>query len=82
MCLAMPAQIVKILENQQAIVNLGGVTKQISIALIEDINEGDYVIIHVGYALTKLDEREAQKTLKLFSDMFFLLPQAGEGKKR
>ncbi len=69
MCLALPTQIIKILENQKAIVNLGGVTKEISTSLLETINEGDYVIIHVGYALTRLDEKEAQKTLQLFSEM-------------
>lgn len=69
MCLAMPAQVIKLLDQQRAIVNLGGITKEISTALIEHLNEGDYVIIHVGYALTRLDEAEAQKTLQLFDEM-------------
>lgn len=69
MCLAMPAQIKLLLANQKAIVNLGGVEKEISTALLDQISVGDYVIIHVGYALTKLDETEAKKTLQLFQDM-------------
>lgn len=69
MCLAMPAQITELLGNERAIINLGGVTKEISISLLEDISIGDYVIIHVGYALTKLDESEAKKTLNLFAEM-------------
>lgn len=69
MCLAMPAQIIKLLEDQRALVNLGGIQKEISTSLLEDINEGDYVILHVGYALTRLDEQEAQKTLALFAEM-------------
>lgn len=69
MCLALPAQVTQILDDQRAIVNLGGVAKEISIALLDHLAEGDYVIIHVGYALTKLDEQDAQKTLQLFAQM-------------
>ena len=69
MCLAIPAQITQILADQRAIINLGGVRKEISTVLLEAVFEGDYVIVHVGYALTRLDEKEAQKTLRLFADM-------------
>ena len=69
MCLAMPAQVTQLLGNERAIINLGGVTKEISISLLDQIAIGDYVIIHVGYALTRLDENEAQKTLQLFAEM-------------
>lgn len=69
MCLAMPAQITQILSAQRAMVSLGGIQKEISTILLDQINVGDYVIIHVGYALTKLDEAEAIKTLKLFAEM-------------
>jgi len=69
MCLAMPAQITKMLGSQRALVNLGGIEKEISTSLLENIAEGDYVILHVGYALTRLDEQEAQKTLLLFAEM-------------
>jgi len=70
MCLAIPAQIVKLLPNQRAVVNIGGVEKEISISLLASINVGDFVVIHVGYALTKLDEAEAKKTLALFEQMY------------
>lgn len=69
MCLALPAQITTVLEDNRAIVNLGGITKEISTALLNEIKEGDYVIIHTGYALTRLDEQAAQKTLQLFAEM-------------
>lgn len=70
MCLAMPAQVVSLLANEQAVVNLGGIEKQISLTLLDKaINIGDYVIVHVGFALTRLDEIEAQKTLQLFAQM-------------
>lgn len=69
MCLALPAQITQILDDSRAIVSIGGISKEISTALLETVTLGDYVVIHVGYALTRLDEEEAQKTLNLFSQM-------------
>ena len=69
MCLALPAQVVRLLDSQRALVNLGGIEKEISLALVEQVSEGDYVILHVGYALTRLDEEEAKKTLMLFAEM-------------
>lgn len=69
MCLALPAKITRIFEQQKAVANLGGVEREISIALLDDVAVGDYVIIHVGYALTRLDEVEAKKTLALYAAM-------------
>ncbi len=69
MCLAMPSKIVDLLENDMAVIELGGVKKTISLGLVEDIACGDYVIVHVGYALSKVDEDEALKTLALFAEM-------------
>lgn len=69
MCLAMPAQITALLESQKALVNLGGIEKEISTALLDTVTVGDYVIIHVGYALTLLDKNEAEKTLALFVEL-------------
>jgi hydrogenase expression/formation protein HypC len=68
MCLAVPAKVVAITEADQAIVDLGGVRKDVSLALVEDVQVGDYVIIHVGYALTRLDPEEAEKTLALMAE--------------
>lgn len=68
MCLAVPAKVVEITEADQAIVDLGGVRKDVSLALVEDVQVGDYVIIHVGYALTRLDPEEAEKTLALMAE--------------
>ncbi len=75
MCLAIPARVAEILEGDQAIVDLGGVRKDVSLALLDGVQVGDYVIIHVGYALNKLDPDEAQRTLALFAEMG---EQAGE----
>lgn len=69
MCLAIPAQIVELRDGDNALVDLAGVKKEISLALVEGVAVGDYVIVHVGYALNKLDPDEAAKTLKLFAEM-------------
>ncbi|APF04119.1 TPA: HypC/HybG/HupF family hydrogenase formation chaperone [Legionella pneumophila] len=69
MCLALPAQIDQVLDDNKAIVNLGGITKEISTVLLDQVSKGEYVIIHAGFALTKLDESEANKTLSLFAQM-------------
>ncbi|OOZ35996.1 HypC/HybG/HupF family hydrogenase formation chaperone [Solemya velesiana gill symbiont] len=69
MCLAMPAQVVEVDETtDMATVSLGGVRKEVSLALVEDVSVNDYVLIHVGYALNKISEEEAQKTLELFAE--------------
>jgi len=69
MCLALPARVVEILGADQALIELGGVRKTCSLALVEEVAVGDYVIVHVGYALTKLDTEEAAKTLALFAEL-------------
>lgn len=68
MCLAIPARIVELLPNDACRVDLGGVRKEISLALVDGAEVGDYVIVHVGYALSKLDADEAEKTLALFAE--------------
>jgi hydrogenase expression/formation protein HypC len=69
MCLAIPARIEELTTPGNAIVNLGGVRKEISLALLDDAAVGEYVIVHVGYALQKLDQEEAEQTLALFAEM-------------
>lgn len=69
MCLAIPARIEELTAPGNAIVNLGGVRKEISLALVDDAAVGEYVIVHVGYALQKLDQEEAERTLALFAEM-------------
>lgn len=69
MCLAIPVQIESIEDEMTAVANIGGIRKRINTALVEDLQVGDYVILHVGFALKKLDEDEALKTLALFAEM-------------
>ena len=69
MCLALPARVVELLSGQRAVVDLGGVRKEVSIDLVDDAQVDDYVIIHVGYAIGKIDPEEAQRTLTLFAEL-------------
>ena len=69
MCLAIPACVEQLVAEDSAIVNLGGVRKEISLALVDDVAVGDYVIVHVGFALQKLDPEEAAQTLALFAEI-------------
>jgi hydrogenase expression/formation protein HypC len=68
MCLAIPIRVEALLPDQMARVTLGGVSKVVSIALVENVQVGDYVLLHVGYALTRLDPEEAERTLALMRE--------------
>ena len=67
MCLAIPVQVTELLPDDMARVSLDGVTKVVSTVLVEDLEVGDYVVLHVGYALSKIDPEEAARTLELFA---------------
>lgn len=70
MCLALPVKVIALGSGARegwATVDLSGVQKDISLALVDDVAVGDYVILHVGYALTRLDPLEAERTLALFA---------------
>jgi hydrogenase expression/formation protein HypC len=68
MCLALPARIVELLPASEGLIDIGGVRKRISLELVQDTQPGDYVIVHVGYALQKLDPIQAERTLQLFAE--------------
>jgi hydrogenase expression/formation protein HypC len=67
MCLAIPVRVVELLGESTAMVDLDGIRKEISLALLDGVAVGDYVIMHVGYALARLDPEEAERTLALFA---------------
>lgn len=71
MCLAIPGKIIDIVdeENQIAKVEVGGVRRNVSLGLLDDVQVGDYVLIHVGFAMSKVDEKEAQETLRLLQEL-------------
>jgi hydrogenase expression/formation protein HypC len=70
MCLALPARVVNLVADAEtAVVDLGGVRKTISVALVPEAQVGDYVIVHVGHAIGVLDQEEAARTLMLFAEL-------------
>ncbi len=68
MCLAIPILVEQVLSGDMARVTLNGVSKTVSIALLEDVRTGDYLLIHVGYALARLDPEEAALTLAMMRE--------------
>ena len=80
MCLAIPAKVIELLPDEMARVDISGAARDVSLALLEDaVQPGDYVLLHVGYAIEKIDEEEARKTLTLFRDMYSLEDELGRG---
>ena len=78
MCLALPARVVSLTEGgTDAVVDLGGVRKNISIALVPEARVGDYVIVHVGHAIGMIDPEEAERTLALFGELAALEVEGG-----
>ncbi|WP_416068664.1 HypC/HybG/HupF family hydrogenase formation chaperone (plasmid) [Rhizobium sp. YTUHZ045] len=68
MCLAIPVQVKEVLPDNMAKVTLDGVSKIVSTALVDDVKVGDYVVLHVGCALAKIDPEEAERTLALIRE--------------
>ena len=69
MCLAVPARVIQINEGGLGLVELGGVVREASFMLLPDVQVGDYVLLHAGYALQKVDTAEAEETLRLLAEM-------------
>ncbi len=71
MCLAIPGQVVAItdLERQLATVDVAGVRRNVNVAMLDHVTPGDWVLIHVGFALSKIDEAEALATHRLLVEM-------------
>lgn len=68
MCLAVPARIIELLDSGLARAEVGGIVKSVNLCLVDDVGIGDYVIVHVGFALAKLTPEEAEATLSLFAE--------------
>ena len=68
MCLAVPA-LVKTINGTDAVVELGSVERAVSLALTPDVRQGDYVLVHTGFAIGVIDEQEAQATLSLLREL-------------
>ena len=80
MCLAVPGQIVSIAGDDPVVrlgkVSFGGVMREVSLAYVPEAAVGDYVIVHAGFALNRIDEEEAQKTLDLLRQLDLGEPEA------
>ena len=82
MCLAVPGRVVSITEQDgttMADVDFGGLRKEVCLAYIPDVQVGEYVIVHVGFAIQRLDERSAQDTLANFEKLGILEEEFGDG---
>lgn len=81
MCLAVPGRIISIAERdhtRMAVVDFGGVHKDVCLAYLPDITVGDYTIVHVGFAIQRLDEASALETLALFENLGILDTEFGD----
>jgi hydrogenase expression/formation protein HypC len=78
MCLAIPARVIALEPGEMAVVGLEGVRKRVSVALLDQVTVGDYVLVHVGYALHLLSEDEAERTLALMAEAGILDDELSE----
>ncbi|MBW7881924.1 MAG: HypC/HybG/HupF family hydrogenase formation chaperone [Caldilineaceae bacterium] len=80
MCLGLPGKVVEIYEannTRMGLVDFGGVKKEVCLAYVPEVVEGDYTIVHVGFAITRLDEASAQETLALFHQLGIIEEELG-----
>ena len=80
MCLAVPGQVREIYEahgTRMGRVNFGGIVKEVCLAYLPDLAVGDYTIVHVGFAISRIDEESAQRTLETFREMGLLEEEFG-----
>ncbi len=68
MCLALPARVIALHDEEHATVDLGGVRRRVNVMLVENLRLDDYVLLHVGFAIAKLDPEEAARTLSLLEE--------------
>ena len=69
MCIGIPGRIVSISEDQLAKVEFSGVQREVSLMLCPEVQIGDYVLVHVGFAIQRLEEQDALETLQLFQEL-------------
>lgn len=69
MCLAVPVRVLALLGDQWVEAEIGGIHSRVCIALVDDVAPGDYLIVHAGFAITRLDVAEAERTLALFAQI-------------
>jgi hydrogenase expression/formation protein HypC len=67
MCLAVPLKLIQV-DGEHGLVEIGGVRTKVNLSFVEDARPGDYVVVHTGFAITRMDEAEAAETLRLLSE--------------
>ena len=80
MCLSIPAKIDSI-DDDMAVVSVGGVTYNASLQLLDDVKVGDYILLHTGFAMQKISEEEAEETLRIFEEFEDLNKQMDDEEK-
>ena len=79
MCIAAPAQIIEIREEEKiGFVDFGGVKQQVKLDLVDEIEEGKYVLVHAGYAIEVLDDQAAKESLEAWSELLDILDEEDE----
>ena len=79
MCLAVPGQVLVITEDNMAVVDVGGVRRTVCLDLVTDVRVDDYVLVHVGFALQRIDQREAERQAEQLQAMFAREPDGTDG---
>ena len=67
MCLAVPLKLIQV-EGEHGVVEMGGIRRKVNLSFVEDARPGDYVVVHTGFAITRMDEAEAAETLRLLNE--------------
>jgi hydrogenase expression/formation protein HypC len=67
MCLAVPLKLIEV-GGEYGLVEMGGIRRKVNLSFVEDAQPGDYVVVHTGFAITRMDEAEAAETLRLLSE--------------
>jgi len=67
MCLAVPLKLIQV-EGSHGVVEMGGIRRKVNLTFVEDAQPGDYVVVHTGFAITRMDEAEAAETLRLLNE--------------
>ena len=70
MCLAIPGRVVKKMDNNMGLIDLGGVNKEISLIFLPEVKAGDWIIIHTGFALERISEKDALETIALLQEAY------------
>lgn len=78
MCVAIPGKIVEIYKNNEAMIDFSGIKRRVNTFFLDEVVEGEYVLVHVGCAIERLEEKEALENIKLFEELLGGASRDGE----